>query len=122
MELSLIDQLAEILNKDNSTEVVFVDENGNEISIQEAIKNKIKGTIIERKFSQKEELTKILFGKERMAVEDFLKVVETFERAIYTMWENSGYSFKSKNYPHLKDILSKYNVKEINKRDIKNGE
>jgi hypothetical protein len=119
MENSLIGQLEEILNQDDSTEIVFIAEDGNEISIDEAIKQKTKGTIVERKFSKKEELSRLLFNKERMGIEDLLTAIETFEGTIKTLWEDSGYAFKSKNYEHLKDILIKYQVKEITKREKK---
>lgn len=117
MENTLIDQLAELLNKDDHSEIVFVSEDGNEVSIPDAIKQKIKGTIVEKKFSKKEEIAKLLFHKERIGFEDFLTVVDTFEKTIKVLWESSGYGFKAKNYEHLKDILSKYGVKETNKRE-----
>lgn len=117
MENTIVNQLSEIVNQDDSTEIVFIAEDGNEVSIEDAIKQKIKGTIIEKKFSRKEELSRLLFGKERMGIEDFLSVVDTFETTVQTLWEDSGYAFKSKNYEHLKDVLTKYNVKEIKKRD-----
>jgi hypothetical protein len=116
MQNAIINQLSEILNQDDTTEIVFIAENGNEVSIEDAIKQKIKGTIVERKFSKKEELSKLLFNKERTGIEDFLTAVSTFEKTIQTLWENSGYGFKSKNYEHLKDILSKYQIKEMTKK------
>lgn len=119
MGKTFIGQLAELLNKDDHSEIIFIDEDGNEISIEAAIKQKIKGTIVEKKFSKKEEIAKLLFGKERMGIEDLLSAVETFEKTIYTLWEHSGYAFKSKNYNHLKDILSKYQIKEMSKRGNK---
>lgn len=122
MVKGIIAELTTILSKDDSSEVIFVDENGNEVSIQDAIKNKIKGTIVEKKFSQKEELTKLLFDKERMGVEDLLSTIEAFEKTIYTIWESSGYAFKSKNYEHLKEVLEKYKVKPISKRETKKPE
>lgn len=117
MENSLINQLSEIVNQDESTEIVFVAEDGKEVAIEDAIKQKIKGTIVEKKFARKEELSKLLFGKERMGVEDLLSAVEAFEKTIQTLWEDSGYAFKTKNYSNLKDVLSKYNIKEIKKRE-----
>lgn len=119
MNTSLIDQLSEILSQDDTTEIIFVGEDGKEVSIEDAIKQKVKGTITERRFSKKEEISKLLFNKERMGIEDFLTTVETFEKTIQTLWENSGYGFKSKNYEHLKDILSKYQIKEMTKREKK---
>ncbi len=119
MEKSIIDQLAEILSTDDQTEIIFVGEDGNEVSIELAIKQKIKGTIIEKKFAKKEEISKLLFDKERISVEDLLTTVDTFEKTIYTLWENSGYAFKAKNYAHLKELLSKYGIKEMNKKEKK---
>lgn len=121
MDTSLINHLAEILNHDDTTEIVFIAENGNEVSIEDAIKQKIKGTIVEKKFSKKEELSRLLFNKERMGIEDFLTAVSTFEKAIQTLWDNSSYGFKSKNYNHLKEVLSKYQIKEMNKRETNNN-
>ena len=117
MDTSLINHLKEILDQDDTTEIVFIAEDGNEVSIEDAIKQKVKGTIVERKFSKKEELSKLLFGKERMGIEDLLSAVDTFENAIRSLWEGSGYAFKAKNYEHLKELLSKYNIKEIKKRE-----
>jgi hypothetical protein len=117
MENTIINQLSEIVNQDDSTEIVFIAEDGNEVAIEDAIKLKIKGTIVEKKFSRKEELSKLLFNKERMGVEDLLSAVETFETTIRFLWDDSGYAFKAKNYAHLKDLLSKYNVKEIKKKE-----
>ncbi len=119
MQNAIINQLSEILNQDDTTEIVFIAEDGQEVAIEDAIKQKTKGTIVERKFSKKEEVSKLLFNKERMGIEDFLTAVDTFEKTIQTLWENSGYGFKSKNYEHLKDILSKYQIKEMTKREKK---
>jgi hypothetical protein len=119
MKNSLISQLSEILSQDEGTEIVFIAEDGNEISIEDAVKLKTKGTIVERKFSKKEELSRLLFDKERIGIEDLLAAIETFEGTIKTLWEDSGYAFKSKNYEHLKNILSKYQVKETIKREKK---
>jgi len=119
MENRIIEQLAELLIREDQTEILFVDENGNEVSIESAIKQKTKGTILEKKFSKKEEISKLLFDKERIGLEDLLNAVDTFEKTIYTLWENSGYAFKSKNYEHLKGILSKYGIKEMTKREPK---
>ena len=57
MDISLINHLKEILDQDDTTEIVFIAEDGNEVSIEDAIKQKVKGTIVERKFSKKEELS-----------------------------------------------------------------
>ena len=119
MEKPVINQLAELLGKDDQTEIIFVGEDGNEVSIELAIKQKIKGTIVEKKFARKEEISKLLFDKERISVEDLLTVVDTFEKTIYTLWENSGYAFKAKNYEHLKALLSKYGIKEMGKKEKK---
>lgn len=117
MENAIINQLSEIVDQDDSTEIVFLAEDGQEVSIEDAIKQKIKGTIVEKKFSRKEELSKMLFGKERMGVEDLLSAVDTFEKTIRSLWDDSGYAFKAKNFEHLKELLSKYNIKEIKKRE-----
>ena len=117
MNTSFIDQLSEIVSQEDTTEIVFISEDGNEVAIEDAIKQKIKGTIVEKNFSRKEELSKVLFGKERMGVEDLLTAVDTFEKTIRSLWEDSGYAFKAKNYEHLKEVLSKYQIKEIKKKE-----
>jgi hypothetical protein len=110
-EISLIDSLAGMLEMPERWMIQDDEKNLHELT------DGVKGTPV--LVSGKKEIYQLYFGKERISPADFLKLDEVHTELMKFIWDNFSHKVKSESQESLGDILNKYQLKKINKREKK---